>query len=501
MTISRRFIETVKKSSLFVCITALLILSCMAPFSKMLSYILVAFEILYILLCVLRGKIQNAVIANSVFLGVSIEVSLFVFGEYTEINSYANMPVIHRYGPLFMEVFLMLVVLIKQKGVIRFSSKNTWINSFSLMYYAMFALGLFMALVAFILNDNGVMHQTWMRTLFVTELLYWSIIFVDIYLLKYCFTTYKDFHKKIARTLLFYFVAIVFVLWGTILLGLYGINVNNQHLQLIPIASMYSVFLIVFPSIKEYNKKSLFFIGLLAIASTFMVMAPMGSKFFLAIVLAFIAILWINFTRKKIFKILFIMALIAIIVLNVLPLFDSGDNYITYKMEQAMNSLNIFQKDWFKNLSDSPLKRIEEFVNIFVELINKPIYLIGGKGIGGGIKHSVVWSSWNDGASFAYDQVFHGVFVEMHEAINAVFIQFGLFGLLFVILNALKSIWRMKRSPWIIIGLFWFVFLMNVYVSMYICLAAFMLGMYESDTQRNSKKSIDDIKGVFASAH
>lgn len=125
--------------------------------------------------------------------------------------------------------------------------------------------------------------------------------------------------------------------------------------------------------------------------------------------------------------------------------------------------LQFWKSDWLLNMPNSAKYRLVEFLGTGMEYINKPFALFLGKGIMG---------SFSDYFGFIHEQgtklsaygafewkTWH--FFSVHETVNALFLSNGLVGLLFIIYVVSVCLKNAKFSPFLLIGMMWFLFYWN----------------------------------------
>ena len=104
--------------------------------------------------------------------------------------------------------------------------------------------------------------------------------------------------------------------------------------------------------------------------------------------------------------------------------------------------------------------RLDELMNIGIEYLNKPLYFIFGKGLGGTTLHYTNFENldWLGEASFTKEQRVNGFFYQMHETMGILFLRHGFLGIIFMFIVVKMLFKRLSKTPWAIIGLLWFIF-------------------------------------------
>lgn len=145
--------------------------------------------------------------------------------------------------------------------------------------------------------------------------------------------------------------------------------------------------------------------------------------------------------------------------------------------------------DWYIKMNDSIGVRIESFINIILEYIHKPYFLLFGKGYGGSIVKHWINFNWDIyGSSFPNVQIDNQIYSSFHLGVSEIFINFGVLGAILFInvtIKAAKEILHNKKNIWIIIGFLWLFFFYTFYYSLCFGVACLCYGLYLSKKQRN----------------
>ena len=471
-----------KSINIIICVL-LLIATCFSCQNIRIGEFVAFIEAGIVIVLAISRRLDSAVIVHNLFLACSIEVSAYVYSDYTMMYSYAYLPYIHRYGPLAIEIGLLLMLIISQKGKIRITNiveSKGWMNLFVRNITLIIIIGCFVSAIMVLFNDNGVNSLVWYSDAYLREITYWLILVIDVWLVYNRFTNSQDFPALLRRSLVNLFIAVPFASILSIALGFHGTYSYHISVLLMPLVSFYAIGIAVFPSYKEY--RSVFFYicaGVMLIAQIIMT-TPLLGKWVLFVIAIVLVILWNNLTRRKFLRVIGITIILAIAFAYFGNMILESNEILKYKFEQVMGTLSL-GGSWLNNMSASPSIRIEEFLNAAVEYWHKPWLFFFGKGIGGTTLHWLNWNNWNAVSAFTAEEFTSGIFIGMHESGNILFLKFGLVGVLFFIWMIIKSMKNISKSPWVFLGLFWFVFFVNAYISLYVMVPALMLGMYESE--------------------
>ena len=461
----------------------LLIAACYSCQNTRIAEVVSFIEVVIVVILSVTRRLDSAIIIHNVFLACSIEVSTFVYSDYTMMYSYAYLPYVHRYGPLFIEIGLLVLLLIQQNCrimITRTSETKGWMGRFVRYITFLILIGFLVSIIMLAFNDNRINSLSWYGDSYLREMTYWLILIIDIWLIYNRFTNSPSFPETLKNSLLTLFIAIPFASILSILLGFHGTYSYHITVLLMPLVSFYAIGIAVFPSYKEYRSLLFYICAGIMLGAQLIMTTPLLGKWVLFIIAIVVVILWNNLSRKKFFRFLGIAIILVIAFVYIGNTILEHNEILRYKFEQVMGSLSL-GGSWLNNMSASPSIRIEEFINAGVEYVHKPWLFLFGKGIGGTTAHWLRWNNWNIASAFTMEEFSSGVFIGMHESVNILFLKYGLVGIIFFIWMVVKCIKNISKSPWIFLGLFWFVFFINAYISLYVMVPVLMLGMYESE--------------------
>lgn len=473
---------TIKIGIIVICIL-LLVGSCYASQNTFIAEIIAFIEVFLVILLVAMKKMNLALIAHNFFLACSIEVSTFVYNEQKMLYSYAYLPYVHRYGPFAMEISMLIALIIYDRGKIKIKWKektNGWLSKFVKYITILIINGFAMSIVTTLLNDNHVNSLVWYFDSYLRESIYWIILLIDVLLVYLRLVNNIEFAEKLRIGLISLFTAVPFASFLSMVLGFHGNYSYHTNVLLMPLISFYTVGVAIFSLYENYKSVLFYFCAILMFIIQMLMASPLLGKWIIFTISIMFFFLWNMLSRKQFVKFIGItlVLLLAFVFLGNYVL--NSNEFLRNKFDQVIGIFR-FDSSWISNMSSSPSIRIEEFLNIGVELMHKPWFLLFGKGIGGTTRHWLNWNSWNIVSAFSVEQFSSGIFMEMHETLNVIFLKFGILGFIFFIWTIACSIRSISKSPWVFLGLFWFIFFINSYISLYIMVPAFMLGMFESD--------------------
>ena len=121
------------------------------------------------------------------------------------------------------------------------------------------------------------------------------------------------------------------------------------------------------------------------------------------------------------------------------------------------------------------------------------MYFLFGKGFAGTTLHHTNLLDWErGGGTFSREQITHGIYYQMHESINLIYLRHGLCGLTFFISMISSLIKHIKCSPWAAIGLIWFVFYWGFGNTLWIGAVAIVLALNtQSDKNIINEKNLE----------
>lgn len=480
---------------------AILITNIISTKYFVLSTPLLIIEIIILVILFLKKDFFRYYMFLIIFISSSFEVSTFVFGEYSSINNIVNivnMPYIDKLGILLLSAMPLLFLSAKiDFGKI---SKNNNINSYLVKLLVILLMGFFMTVVAYLMNDNGITNYSFFKFFFQVDFIAVSFIFFVSLNLIILISNEITLNEEIKQYIFSFVFAMTLAALTTLFIGYngyYGITSNKTILM--PLAFFFNISLLVFPFYKEDNRNNVIgILGLISLIVTLVLPSPLGGKWWIVLLSIPILVLYKFLKKETLIKKVLVSCIILCIILIVL--FLVVNNILTFefkrdlsgKFGQAINSISFWKTDWYHNLPKSPKYRIDEFINICFEYKEKPLFLLFGKGFGGSLQHHTNTLSWTDAGAFSKIEIENGIFFRLHETINFIFLKFGLFGIYFFVSTLFSLIKNIKQSPYIIIGIYWFIFYFGIYYSLVIGLVCVILGLFEIDLKRDMRCNYED---------
>lgn len=413
------------------------------------------------------------------FTGIIIDSDIFVYGSDATIKveryTFNRLPLINDYLRwLIVIAYLICAYKEYKKEGYHISNANL---KFTKWLILLFVTGTISVIFGLISNDNNVLNfpGVYPKQAIIFIILFFikvSILFVAIVLT--CRNNWIDKCSDYLQLILIdlaLITSVAAVLGFTGHYGFYDIIISPVAIGLTPVLLMYAS-----PQIKSsYRIFSVIVAVVFVIISFVYGGTVVGSKWYVIIGLSVIGIFITSLQIKSIWT----YALIGIGGLLLIPLildpladFFFEDDYVGFKLTQALEVLNVFgaesATDWYSDMNASPLQRFDELHNIFIEYMHKPWYAIFGKGLGGTTCHYTNLLTWSGAGDFSDDQIIMKAFYRMHESLAVLFLQHGFAGVVFFIHVLGQIIKRLYKTPWAMASLIWFFFYWDYGTSIFI---------------------------------
>lgn len=450
-------------------------------------------ETFILFFCAIFKTTDKTILYLLFFQSTVIENSLFALGtKDVKIYHVASLPLVRVYHILFLIILLLVKSLPCNKwDKIKFSLKEKHIR-----YIILWICAFCVSVITFFLDDNKV-RSVWGLTRYIIVDAYNTLWLVGVFAIVYKNLSIKEKFKKQLEILF------VGILKGStisavilVLLGNVRILENGESMYLIcPLIFYWAPALLLF-YIKE-KKISYVIYGIIAIILQIKYTVGIPGTWWITtgvISLVFVLKIFLNIPSAKKFGQSFGVVLFigCIGVLFTVLLFAGeiagSNNYVMYKLS-TVKKIFLFTSDasvWLYNLGKSVGTRVEEFINVIIEYINKPMYLFTGKGFGGTIQHYWGVFSWDYENAFTEVQRINGSYSNFHTGAVEMMINFGISGFFFVvrwIFELIGAAKEKKENPWIIIGTLYMLLFFSCYWSMVICIAMMSYGVYLNDSK------------------
>lgn len=330
-------------------------------------------------------------------------------------------------------------------------------------------IGLFMGFVTYLINDNGFSGKAGSMGQFINAAYGYVLPCLELIAVSWCVNWQNEDVFIIKKYLYSVIISTSFIFVICFLLGNYG---NRGGLASLQVSEVYfllvgSIILIIYREFDFMEKALLVLSGCIIIILSLAYNAS-GKIVIIAILTPIIMILLMrrNGSPIKTVLVLVLGVVTLMLLLNyLLPLLMQQSLLLTTKFDQAKQLFSFTSDDWFANIPSSPKMRITEFMNVAEEFMQKPWFLIFGKGFGGTIKDNL--GLFNDLSEFAFSQweLELGAYGSLHESINCFFLVGGIFGLYVILANAIRIYKNMDLSPWLLFGFMWLLLFYNYHMS------------------------------------
>lgn len=459
--------------------------------NQLVAMIFAVFELFVLVILTVGGRFEEAFIAIVIVLTTSLEVNSFVFdaGEGTVYTAF-RAPVIGGFGFVFL--IIILCIMTYQRYRREFTDKIRYFHNskkFIKLLIVLYVTAFFTSLITYITNDNGVQGLSWYTfKLFTTVLSMLS--FFCFFIIAYILLISNDiFYYRLTRLLIEMFISGSIVSVLSVLFRWHGYYGNETRILLMPLAMSLCPILILF---SQYVEKKYqiwcWILGLMFIVISFSYSSLMGSKYYFVPLLVLLIFFFKVIKKKKILGVVFVALIGFFLLMNYNTIFSliTNNSYNSWKFTQLLNFLNVFDNTsrWYYVLPNSPRYRIDEFVNIFLEYRGKPWYVLFGKGLAGSITKKWGLTDWTYfSGNFDIVQIESGVYIDMHESINILFLKHGLYGIIFFLSTIKNLIKQAGKSLWFVPAMIWMVFYWGGYESWKIGAIAVAVCIYNLDRE------------------
>ena len=361
------------------------------------------------------------------------------------------------------------------------------IRYFILRFFGIAICGIIMSLFMIAVNDNQICSFPGMWKKLLNEI-YTMVLFPGAAIICSSYIVLRNSKNivKLKKTLLSILIGVVVELLVSYITHRYGFYTIETLLSSNVIR--YIPFMLIIPLYNKYKKNYGIIYLFIAFVGMYFSMkySSTGKLIILYILVPFIAIIILYKQNKKI--LVYLLILLPLVVLSLVMLFNYlyNSNYLFMAKFKQVVGLFSFGSDWLDKMPLSPKVRIAEIINIFMEYIKKPWLIFWGKGYMGSTPdytntyHMVV-------NSFSFSALEHhmGIFYSVHESFNSLWLYNGIIGLVFYIDILIKVIKNVKKTPFILIGGFWFLMVYGYSVTMSVFgIAALIVGLYDINIEK-----------------
>ncbi len=463
--------------------TAVSLLNSFCYDSFIIMMALVIIESVFLISCLVRKQYFTYIIYYTIFLSTSLESPNFV-GE----DVFYGFKSFKIAGVNLGVVFLMLIflVLVANGSINKIFNIKGNIRRFAKGAAALTIIGFTMGLIELFVNDNDIGIYDIKISMFVDACYMFLFVALEIIVIVTIIEYYGRITSPIKQGLTTIVISLAVTLIMSLLLENYGNRGGVPSLQVSNLIMLLScaVLLSVYPVYGKKEKMAIAASGTVIVVLGLIYNAN-GKMIIIAMLLPILTIivLYINKKYKTAFAVVFLSILIIVFSSNALVVdLSNRSALLEIKTEQVASMLSFWEVGWFDNMPDSPRIRIAQFMNITYEYYNKPWLFLTGKGYMGTIKdHMEIFGKANE---FTYSiwELDHGLYYVMHETFNTLYLTNGLLGILFFFQTLKVILSKFTRTPWLIIGGFWFALFYAYSVTISIFgVTAFIVGLYDVD--------------------
>ncbi len=444
---------------------------------------LIGIEILILVYLFIRKRWVDYIGHYVFFCGISLE-----FADLLQVDVFYSFKETRLFGlnlGVWALVPITLSMLTKGYPLGQIKSKLKSLYTFIRQYILVLAIAIVMGVLMFIVNDNNVGYLLDWKYFFISQ--FYLVAVQPIMLILIISTAVckcEDYHK-----LEDYFectlVGIVFCMVVSVLTknwGDYGgisTLVVGNSVRWIPI-------LLILPLYKEYkNQKKIWIWALIGMLLS-LTYNTTGKTVLIYGMIPFLFFIHLIKNRDNVKIAFYLLAAPVILMAGIFIVKYLLDNsHLFYvKFRQAVSlikyMLGITQASF---VSDSPKVRIYEIYNIALEYANKPWLLLFGKGLASTARNYM--DLHYVGSAFSEAEWNAGLFCTMHETFSKLFLSNGLYGIVFFVTTIAHCIKGWFSSPWIVLGLYWFVISYSYSATMTsIGLSCLVYGLAKADIKK-----------------
>ncbi|MFQ6336871.1 hypothetical protein ACLNAL_09395 [Bacillus sp. AF62] len=451
--------------------------------------LLAAVQIFLLIRCLIKGQDVKYLCLYVIFLSTSMESALFV-----GVDKFYGFKEFKIVGINLGVIFILLPFL---KFIINGSIQNPfktkgYTGVFIKGVYILTPVAFFMGLFCLLINDNNILSKITSFSMFIDASYMFILVAIEVLVI---YTIVKHNLKEmneIKQCLLAIIVSLAVTLVSSLLFGNYGNRGGLPSLQVSNII-MLLICTILLPFYKDYNKKMK--VILVLITGTVLILGLIyntNGKMILTAMLVPMAILIIQLRRKRYIATFFTLIIgfftIYLSLKFIVPSISGNSFLFSTKLEQA-SSMFLFGSGWLDNMPSSPKMRITQIFNITSEYFEKPWFVLTGKGYLGTIQDNLSLFIGADEFAYSAWQLNNGLYYMMHETFNTLYLTNGVIGLVFFVWMFKIIISKFHKSPWMMIGGFWFLLFYSYSVTISIFgVTALIIGLLDLDKEKISCK-------------
>lgn len=420
--------------------------------------ILCAIEILFLVRCFVKKDDLTYICCYMVFLSFSMESKIFTGTEM--FYGFKNFKIAGINLAVWMFIPFIILSLSNYSNYLKYANTLHKVIVRKLAFFTFLAS--IIGILLFLLDDNGIQtHNESLIILLNSYYTYWlpfiQILFISITIIKN--------RTKLVEAEKYLFASIVALTLVSIFCIVFKNFGNRGGFSALQISEIYFLLICTIPLITydRFDPKSKVVLGICGIVILYvsLIYNASGKNVLIALFIPLLMLI-LEIQRKNKLKVILgvLLATVSLFffVNILLPYFMNESIFLTLKVNQAMSIFSAGGVNWLANMPGSPKMRIYEFMNIVSEYVEKPWFLLTGKGFCGSIKDNL--NLFGDASEFTFSvwELHTQIYMSMHESINNFFLIGGLSGLYVIISICVNLSFKLYKSPWLIFGLIWVLF-------------------------------------------
>lgn len=454
--------------------------------------LLIGLQCCILLISLYKGKNEAFICYFTIFVIMGQEFAYFLDADISKVTMYSFKET--RIAGLNLALVFCLLFFAKlifvDKALSIINLKKNYIYLFKWMLFIVMS-GIIMGCFNVFTNNNGIKALPGIWTELFSEASYG--VFVLALFFSYVYTLRQYGCERIEKCLLAIVLCNLLVPFAANLLGVVGAY-GGKEMYLTFSAYLLCTIVIIFPCFKKYASKAKYIYAFWAVGVAYpLLFESIAYGKLLLIVFASI-ILFLYYKSYINAKWLLVTSVLFVCMLflwkNVVEFLTENNDLFGYKYKQVLSLISFWKEGWYEQMLPSPKVRITEFANIFLELVQNPFYFLFGKGYLGTCRDYMQAIKSYDLSVYSLNEFEIGAFYGMHESINIFFLANGICGIMFLLRYIKTFINGFRKSPWIVIGGVWLVFLWGYSVTRAtLGVACLCVGLYQISIQEGKVRN------------
>ena len=451
-------------------------------------------EVLMVMYFVIKGRRDTAFLLFVFFLSTVIENVYFatgITGGGIKLYGFENLPIVRTYHILVIALVIYIFTCLLKKT-------NTKFNRWNIFLTMLWLCALLVSMLVFIAEENGIQARWGLIRLVIVDA-YNALFIIFVYTVTLHLLSEKvEYVEKIKNLIIGILKGSVVSALVLMVLGNVWETSEGTIYLICPLVFYWSPVLLLF----YRTEKRLSFVIYAALSIIIQIRCTLGipgawwiTTGMILVAFAIEAVSFMIISKKTTVLYLCIILFLGIIFIIGFVILSKGESllgkgYIAYKLRTALNLLDFSSEPmvWLSRLGESVGIRVEEIVNIGIELFRNPFYFLFGKGFGGTITR--VWGifNWNQEAAFSEIQRNYQVYSVFHTGIAEMMINYGLIGFLFVLRwghKLIKSILGKSKNPYLLAGSLYLLFFYSSFWCMVLCIVMMAYGVYIEEIRKS----------------